>query len=241
MQKALLGLFVAAFMSLSASAQNADDIIAKYVKTIGGMDKIKAIKSVRKTAKFIGGGGFEAKVVEENRRDNYTRQEFVIQGMTQIVAYDGKTGWKIDPFGGKKDVETLSEEELKGIVESADFDGPLIDYKSKGNKVEYLGLDQVDGDDAYKLKVTLANGDVRTFYFDTDYYVPIKLDAKTTVRGQESESESTFGDYKEVSGVYYPFSIETGAKGSPFKAQVIYEKIEVNLALDDSRFVKPKQ
>lgn len=240
MRKTMLGAIVLAILSVSAMAQNADEIIAKYVKTIGGMDKIKAIKTLRKTAKFVGGGGFEAKIVEENKRDSFMRQEFILQGMTQIVAYDGSTGWKIDPFGGKKDVETLSEEELKGVVEGSDFDGPLIDYKSKGNKIEYLGIDQVDGDDAYKLKVTLKNGDVRTFYFDTDYFVPIKLESKTIVRGQESESETTFGDYKEVSGVYYPFSIENGAKGSPFKAQIIYEKIEANVALEDTRFTKPK-
>ena len=240
MRKTLLGMLLPAFLSLSAAAQNSDEIIAKYVKTIGGMDKIKAVKTIRKTAKLIGGGGFEAKIVEENKRDKFIRQEFILQGMTQIVAYDGKTGWKIDPFGGKKDVETLSEEEIKGVVEASDFDGPLIDYKTKGNQIEYLGIDQVDGDDAYKLKVTLANGDVRTFYFDTDYFVPIKLESKTIVRGQESESETIFGDYKEVSGVYYPFSLESGAKGNPFKVQIIYEKIEANIALEDSRFTKPK-
>ncbi len=240
MLKTLFGAIFLAFLSVSVAAQSADEIIAKYVKTIGGMDKIKAIKTLRKTAKFIGGGGFEAKIIEENKRENFSRQEFVLQGLTQVVAYDGKIGWKIDPFGGKKDVETLSEEELKGVVESSDFDGPLIDYKAKGYKIEYLGLDQVDGDDAYKLKVTLKNGDVRTLYFDTDYYVPIKLEAKTFIRGQEFESETTYGDYKEVSGVYYPFSIESGQKGSPFKAQIIYEKIEANVALEDTRFTKPK-
>jgi hypothetical protein len=241
MRKTLFGICIVLFLTMSVSAQTADEIIAKYVKAIGGIDKIKAVKTIRKTAKFLGGGGFEAKIVEENRRASFIRQEFALQGMVQIVAFDGKNGWKIDPFGGKKDVESLSEEELKGVVEGADFDGPLIDYKEKGNKIEYLGIDQVDGDDAYKLKVTLKNGDVRTFYFDTDYYVPIKLDSKTFVRGQEFDSETIFGDYKQVEGVYYAFSTETGAKGSPGKAQIIYEKIEVNLNLDDTRFNKPSE
>jgi hypothetical protein len=240
MRKILFLVFVSALLSISVSAQNADEIIAKYVKAIGGIDKIKTVKTIRSTGRFVGGGGFEAKVIEEKKRENVIRQEFILQGMVQVVVYDSKIGWKIDPFGGKKDVETLSEEELKGVVESSDFDGPLIDYKEKGNKIEYLGIDQVDGDDAYKLKITLKNGDVRTFYFDTDYYVPIKLESKTITRGQESESETSFGDYKEVAGVYYPFSYEYGSKGSPFKSQVIYEKIEVNVALQDTRFSKPK-
>ena len=57
--------------------------------------------------------------------------------MTGVNAYDGKTGWKIDPFEGKKDPESLGEEELKSIIEDSDFDGPLVNYAEKGNKVEY--------------------------------------------------------------------------------------------------------
>jgi Outer membrane lipoprotein-sorting protein len=163
-----------------------------------------------------------------------------LQGMVLVSAYDSKIGWKIDPFGGKKDVETLDETELKGMVEASDFDGPLIDYKEKGNKIEYLGIDQVDGDDAYKLKITLKSGDVRTYYFDTDYYVPIKIESKTFVRGQEIESETSLGDYKQVAGVYYSFSSESGQKGSQNKSQIIIEKIEVNIGLEDTRFSRPK-
>lgn len=240
MRRILCFVFVSAFLAASVSAQNTDEIIAKYVKAIGGMDKIKAVKTMKTSGKFVGGGGFEAKIVEEKKRDASIRQEFVLQGMVQIVAFDSKTGWKIDPFGGKKDVETLDESELKSMVESSDFDGPLIDYKEKGNKIEYLGIDQVDGDDAYKLKVTLKSGDIRTYYFDTDYFVPIKIESKTFVRGQEIESETTLGDYKQVNGVYYSFSSEIGQKGSQFKSQVIVEKIEVNVPLEDTRFSKPK-
>jgi outer membrane lipoprotein-sorting protein len=240
MRKTLFSALFLFFLSVSASAQNSDEIIAKYIKAIGGMDKIKAVKTMKTTGKFVGGGGFEAKIVEEKKRGNVIRQEFILQGMVQIVAFDSKSGWKIDPFSGKKDVETLDETELKGMVEASDFDGPLIDYKEKGNKIEYLGIDQVDGDDAYKLKVTLKSGDIRTYYFDTDYFVPIKIESKTFVRGQEFESETSLGDYKQVAGVYYPFSSEIGQKGSQFKSQVITEKIEVNVALEDTRFTRPK-
>ena len=92
----------------------ADEIVAKYVKTIGGMEKIEAVKTLKRTGKFTGGGGFEAKVLEENKRPDLVRQEFTFQGMTGVTAYDGKAGWKIEPWQGKKDPEPLGEEELKG-------------------------------------------------------------------------------------------------------------------------------
>ena len=239
MRRFLLASVGFALFAFPVSAQTADEIIAKYIKTVGGMEKIQAVKTLRRKGKLIGGGGFEAAIVEDNKRPNLVRQEFALQGMTGVNAYDGKNGWKIEPWQGKKDAEPLGEEEMKQIVEAADFDGPLIDYQQKGNKVEFLGTEEVEGTDAYKLKLTLANGDVRYYYMDTDYYVPIKIETKRIILGAEREYETLLGDYKEVNGWYLPHSVETGPKGSPFKQVVTYEKIEVNVPMDGSRFRVP--
>jgi hypothetical protein len=227
--------------AVSAMSQTADEIVAKYIKTVGGMEKIEAVKTIRRTGKVIAGGGFEIPIVEENKRPNLVRQDVTIQGLVGTSAYDGKTGWKIQPWQGKKDAETMGEGEMKAIVEESDFDGPLVNYKAKGNKVEYVGMDEVEGTDTYKLKVTLANGETRYFYMDTDYYVPIKIETKRIVRGNEVEFETVLGDYKEVAGWYMPYSIEVGAKGSQFKQKIAYEKIEANVAVDDGRFAMPKK
>lgn len=240
MRKFLLGIAGLTLLALPVSAQTADEIVAKYIKTVGGLEKIQAVKSLRRTGKFTGGGGFEAAILEENKRQNMVRQEFSLQGFTQINAYDGKTGWKIEPWQGKKDPEPLGEEEMKQIVEDSDLEGPLVNYQQKGNKVEFVGMEQVEGTDSFKLKMTLANGDFRYYYLDTDYYVPIKIETKRMVRGAEREYETILGDYKEVAGWYLPFSIESGIKGSPFKQKITYEKIEANVAIDDSHFRIPQ-
>jgi hypothetical protein len=239
MHRILLRIVGLALFAMPVSAQTAEEIVAKYIKTIGGAEKIEAIKTLRRTGKFTGGGGFEAVVIRENKRPQMAREEFTIQGMTGVNAYDGKTGWKIEPWQGKKDAETLGEGELKRIQEDADFDGPLVNYQQKGNKVEFVGTEAVEGTDTLKLRVTLKNGDVSYYFIDTDYYVPIKIESKRMVRGAEREFETSLGDYKEVAGVYLPHSIETGVKGSPNKSQITYEKIEANVALDDNRFKQP--
>src|SRR6267378_1967306 len=241
MRKVMLTLAGLVWCATPLAAQTADEIIAKYVKTVGGMDRIQAVTTLRRTGKFTGGGGFEAVVVQENKRPTKVREEFSLQGLTGVNAYDGKTGWKIEPWQGKKDPEALSEEEMKQIVEDADFDEPLVNYQQKGNKVEFVALDQVEGTDAYKLKVTLASGDTRYYYMDTDYYVPIKIEMKRMIRGAEQEFETSLGDYKEVAGWYLPYSIESNVKGSDNRQKVTFEKIEANVALDDQRFEKPAQ
>ena len=128
---------------------------------------------------------------------------------------------------------------MKDIIADSDFDGPLVNYAAKGNKVEYARTEPVEGTDAFKLKVTLADGEVRFYYMDTDYYVPIKVETKRMIRGAEREFETSLGDYKEVGGVYFPWSIESGPKGSPQKGKVTYDKITANDNIADSRFIEP--
>ena len=239
MRKSLLTLAGLAVLAAPLQAQTTDEIIAKYLTNVGGMDKIQAVTTLRRTGKVVLGGGFEAGVIQESKRPNKLRQEFVFQGMTGVNAYDGKTGWKIEPWQGKKDPEALSEEEMKQIVEDADFDEALVNYRQKGNKVEFAGTEQVEGTDVYKLKVTLASGDLRYYYMDTDHYVPIKIDIKRMIRGAEQEFETTLGDYKAVAGWYLPYSIETTRKGSEDTQKITFDKIEANVPVDDGRFAKP--
>jgi photosystem II stability/assembly factor-like uncharacterized protein len=233
-------LFLVSFLiAIPLAAQTADELIAKYVKAIGGNERLQAIQSLRRIGKYHGGGGFEAGVSQESRRPDRVREEFTIQGITGITAWDGKSGWKIEPFGGKKDVEPLGEEELKAIVEDSDFDGPLVNYQQKGNKVELLGTEPVEGTDAYKLKVTLPDGTVEIWFLDAEAYVPIKVATQRTVRGEVREYETSLGDYKQVAGVYLPFSIEMNTKGSAFREKTTFDTIEANVPLGDERFEKP--
>lgn len=243
MRNALLALASVAAIAAPLGAQStptADDIIARYIKTVGGADKIQSIRTLRRVGKYTGDDGFEAIVIEESTRPNKVREEFSIQGMTGINAYDGANGWKIDPFGGKKDPESLSEEEMRSIVEDSDFDEPLINYQQKGNKVEFVGMDQVEGTDVYKLKVTLKSGDTRYYYMDTDSYVPIKYESKRTIRGTSQETETTLGDYKQVGGWYLPFSMESRRKGSSGSQKITFNKIEFNVPIDSTRYTRPK-
>ena len=228
-------------ISVPCMAMTADELIAKNVQAKGGMDKIKAINTSISTGKleFSGDSAIELALSQTVTRKGEIRQEASLQGLTQIQAWDGHVGWQIQPFGGRKDPEKLSADDVKSLVEDADIDGPLVDYRAKGNKVEYLGTEDVDGTEAYKLKVTLKSGDVKYFYFDPDYFLEIRITTRRIIRGTEQEFETDLGNYEQVAGVYMPFSLETGAKGAPKGQKVTIEKIEVNVSVDDAIFAFP--
>jgi hypothetical protein len=224
--------------SFAASAQTVDEVIAKNLQAKGGADKLKSVRSIRMTAKFSQ-GSFRAEFRQEIKRADKVREEFIIQGLAQVQAYDGKTGWQISPFGGRKDPELLSQDDLKSLVVDADIDGPLVDYKEKGHKAELVGHDSMEGTDCFKIKLSMKNGDVRYYYLDADSHLELKLEIQTTIRGSVQESELYYGDYEQVNGIYYPFAIEQAQKGSSSRAQFSVEKIEQNIPLDDARFSMP--
>ncbi|MFY9701343.1 MAG: hypothetical protein WAK02_04285 [Terriglobales bacterium] len=239
MRHTLIVLIAVCCFAAFSFSQTADELIAKNIQARGGMEKMKAIKDFRMTGRFEGGGGFTASVGQESARPNLIRQTFTLQGMTAIQAYDGATGWQIQPFGGKKDPELMGEDDMRDLLLAADFDGPLVDYKEKGSTVEYLGHDVVDGDDALRLKVTLKNGDIIYDYLDPDTFIEIRKEIQQFVRGSVRDRVEGFGSYKPVAGVMCPFSISSGSKNHPDAQTSTVQKMEVNVTIDNADFALP--
>ena len=223
---------------LVLAAQTVDEVIAKNIQAHGGLEKIRSIQTQRMSGKLTI-DSIDARVVQENKRPDKVRQQVIIQNMAQVRAYDGKSGWQINPFEGRRDPELLSQDDSKDLQISADLDGPLVDYKGKGHKAELAGHDSVEGTDCYKIKLTLKNGDIRYYYIDTDSFLELKLEEHISIRGSIRESETFYGDYEQVNGISYPFAIEAGEKGSTDRVKYTVEKIEQNIPLEDSDFSVP--
>jgi hypothetical protein len=207
------------------------------------MAKLKAIESIRMTGKIVvQGGAFELDYAQVNKRPNLYRSDATLQGMTMVQAYDGKEAWQIFPFQGRLDPDKMSADDAKSLIDSADFDGPLVDYKTKGSTVEYLGVEDVDGTPAHKLKLTQKSGDVHYYYFDVDHFLEIRVVSQRTVRGSQISTETDIGNYEQVEGVYIPFSVETGPKGGTpeSKTQLNFTNAETNISVDEAQFHFPQ-
>lgn len=239
LRKTFTGFALAILLATPAVAQTVDELVAKNLQARGGADKIKAVKSTRTTGKMVMGQGMEAPFVISEKRPNQTRMEFTFQGMTGVQAFDGKTGWSVMPFMGKTDPEAMPEEEVKKMQEQSDMDGLLLDYKEHGRSVELVGKEDLEGTPVYKLKVTQKSGDIAYVYIDAEQYLQLKQTGKTKVRGQEIESETTFGDFKKVDGLVFPHSIEQKAQGMPGGMVMTVSKIELNPGVTDARFTMP--
>jgi hypothetical protein len=227
-------------VAVSAQAMTADELVGKNVAARGGMDSLQAIKSLRLSGKMIiGGFGAEVDAVQIYKRPGAYRFEGTLQGMTMVQSYDGKEAWRIFPFQGRKDPERTSADDAKELAEQADFDGGWVNAGAKGNKLDYLGTEDVDGTEAHKLKVTLANGDVEYVYFDPDAFLVIRTLKQRTVRGVEQREETDYSDYEKVNGTFVAFSTSSGNAGDTQRTKFTVDKAEANASVEDATFAFP--
>jgi len=217
-----------------------DELVAKNVGAKGGADALRALQSIRLNGKMlVNEGQIQLAYAETKKRPDEVRTEATLQGMTAVEAYDGKEGWRISPFQGRKDPERMSADDVKPLMEDAEIDGPLVNWKEKGSTLEYVGREDVDGTSAYKIKVVRKNGDVNFVYLDPDHFLEIRILSQRVRHGAQEETETDVGDYEKIGGVFLPFSIESGRKGDSDKQKVVIEKAEANVPVDDAIFHFP--
>lgn len=220
-------------MSLVAQnvfAVTAEELAARNVEAKGGIDKLHAIQTLRLSGRMrVQGDTVELGIVTLVKQPGSIRYEASLQGLTQVQAYDGTQAWQINPFQGRKDPEKLSADDAKGLGEdAADFTGALVDYRSKGYQLDYLGTEDIDGTEAFKLRVTRPNGDITIVYLDPDQFLEIRIVNRRIEHGVPNETVTDFGDYEKVADVYLPFVQESGQKGSSERQKIQYEKAEAN-------------
>jgi outer membrane lipoprotein-sorting protein len=223
----------------TAEAQTLDEILARHAEALGGIESLRAIRSVRMSGRVTAGGGREALVAREVQRPDRVRTEFTYQGVTGVYAFDGERGWKVSPFDGSLAPEPMPDEEARQTADQADIEGPLVDWQAKGHRVSLSGKESLDGREAYKLEITLRNGRELYQYVDAESFLLVRTDTTRFVLGHPVAIETSFDDYREVGGVRFPHLIETSAVGRPQHLRIVVEEVEVNPTLDDARFEMP--
>jgi outer membrane lipoprotein-sorting protein len=238
--KLLLAAFLCVLPLRSVAAQTLDEIVKKAIEARGGIEKIKAVQSERITGRISLAQGIEGTLILELKRPHKLYSEIGVEGQKVLRVYDGKSaGWTVNPFTENKDVTEMSAEELKGMPDESDVDGPLLDYKAKGSKVELVGKEEAEGKPVYRLKITSKSGEVRSYLIDGTTFLTTKWEGIRKVADQDLPWECALSDYREVGGLKFPFKIDQGSPGTEYRQTLTVERVEINPKIDESHFSKP--
>jgi hypothetical protein len=255
----------------------AAEIVSKNVAARGGLQAWRAVQTMTWTGKMGVGGNqratlalpdpaqntrqklFPSRPAEELqlpftmdlKRSRKMRFELQFNGKTAVQVFDGTNGWKLRPFLNRLEVEPYTAEERKVASTQSDLDGPLVDYAAKGTRVEFDGLDKVEGRDTYKLKLAMKDGQTTCVWVDAETFLEAKMDGQPRrLDSVEHPVEIYFRDYRQVNGLEIPYVLETrvlpvaktahGLKDPSVPAEkIVIEKVSVNSKLEDSLFTKP--
>jgi outer membrane lipoprotein-sorting protein len=242
-----LGVCAAAGAAVSEPAPapelTAAQVVEKNVAARGGLEAWRKVQ----TMVWLGHMQSEhapvpiMQFVLQQQRPNKMRFEINAMGERSIRVFDGIRGWKLRPgHTGKPDVQMYSPQEVNFAFRSSGLDGPLIDYKAKGNTVTLEGSDEIEGRRAYRLEVTLPSGETDHVWVDAQTFLEIRYDRPSYSSVNKSATVSVFyRDFKPIEGLQIPMTIETpSAPGRPSDKMMI-ERVVLNTPLDDRTFAEP--
>ncbi len=221
------------------NAQSVDEIINKHLQAIGGKEKLNTITSIYSEGEVATSSGLQSTMTGEYKvytlNGKGLREEIIFKAIKNVEGYTQKQAWRIQ---GKPDAEPLSAAMAAAGQARFTIYGPLANYSTNGSKVELLGKEDVDGTEAFYVKLT--TGDNTEFYYWIDpssFYI-----VKRVIKSKSGEHlrTDTFSDYRKTDeGIVYPFA-------SVFKLEisnefyVIVNKVEINKEIDTSIFDMPK-
>ena len=230
MKKILLSITLLFAVAFSVSAQTADEIIAKYIDAIGGAEKWSKIKSIK----------LEGQVEVQGLAIPFTMQGIQLKGQRVDAEFQGNKiidiitptgGWSQNPLAGKATMSPMTSEELKSKLDDLDIHDAFVGYKEKGSTIEFLGKDEEDGNEYFKIKMTTKNDNVKTYFFDTKTYLIYKEESIVKQQGQEMKAAVKLLDYQTIDyGVKMPFKSDQGMM------IMVTKKITVNPVIDESIF-----
>ncbi|HYL05333.1 MAG TPA: hypothetical protein VE075_04800 [Thermoanaerobaculia bacterium] len=263
LRKSFACLLVSSLVATMAAGQTAGELIAKNNQARGG-GKLRSVKTVRMSGKLtVSGKQAEPLLLEFVPPSHKVRREIGGEGGVDTNVYDGAVGWEVWRSAGKTELARLTGADLNALKDIADFHGALFDYQAKGNEIDYLGKDEIDGIPVYKLWLTRRDGEGSTVYLDARSYLEVR---EKTVQVSHSygrelgsfgirefvndrrELVTTFSNFKTIDGVTLPCTIESRSKevlaGGTTRLEgslrIDIDQVELNVDVPASRFTRPQ-
>jgi predicted Zn-dependent peptidase len=211
----------------------AEDIVKKYGAAVGGEKAMSAIKDM----KVVMEGNLQGQkltLTDLKKAPNKTKQLVSMGAMTlQKMVYDGTKGYQ-EAQGQKHDLEG---DDLKNAAEQADL---LADFHPEkyGITRKLLGIEAVNGKEAYKVEATQGDDKTIEFYEVATGYLVKKVETAKMPDGNSMSLATEMSDYQEIpgsNGVKIPYSLKIPlGPGMTMDTKVI--SAEVNKGIADTEF-----
>lgn len=229
----VVAIIIIAFVNV-AQAQSVNEVLDKHFKAVG-QEKLAAVQSFYIKAK-VSQMGMDMPMEMKIKKPDMFIMTVDVQGQKMIQAFDGQKGWMIAPWVSP-DPQELAGDQLTQAKDQVNMEGELYNYEKKRSAAELGGKVNVDGKDAYRIKLTTKDGNVKDYFIDANTYLISKVKAKVSAQGQTVDVEQIMSDNKTIDGITMAMKIESK---SPMGSTIILmEEVKFNEKFDDAIFKQP--
>jgi Outer membrane lipoprotein-sorting protein len=237
--KKLLSISLFFLFAIALQAQTAEEIVAKHIAAMGGAnwEKVKTLQmDIKMTAQAAAGMEIPIKMTVVNKKA--MRMDVSLMGMTQTMCVNGDAGWANSPFQGKMDAEPMTADQAKDMKEQTEVAGQLYNYKEKGYTIEYLGKEDVEGTECYKIKLVISPTKTQYSLIDPETFYEIKNITVSMVDGKEQKMESVSSDFKTIEGLVFAHTIN---QSNPMMGPTVMtvNNVTINPPVDNAVFEMP--
>ncbi len=229
--KPLFGTILGLLVSLSAFAQDlttADAVLDKYLTAVGGKDKISAIKDITTSATSDIQGRTMETETKLKMPNKFKQTSYMMGNEAGGTTYDGTT---LSRSMRGQTTTKEGKEAFQEFMQNMPF--PELLYDSLGVEKKLVGMENVNGKDAYDLEFTV-NGNTWHDFFDKDSGLKVKRTATNESPRGKTEAVFSYGDYKAVNGIKFPFT--SSRKFGQFEMASETQSIKLNKGIDDKHF-----
>ncbi|HZM91178.1 MAG TPA: hypothetical protein VFF31_31950 [Blastocatellia bacterium] len=218
-----------------AALPTADQILEKYVQTLGGKAALEKITSTASKGTFeIPAFGATGSAEMWEKAPNKTALKLDIPGFGLVLeGFNGTVAWSQDPQSGLRE---KTGAELAATKLDADFYKPLR-LKQLYPKIAVKGKEKVGDKDMYVLTATPAEGSPETWYFDAATGLLAQMDLERESPQGKMAVQVFQEDYKEVDGIKIPHTVRQVT--SAFTIIIKLQEVKHNVAVDETKFNKP--
>jgi len=218
-----------------ARAATLDEVLARYERARGGKARWAAVRSLvlrGQQEMFSETSPFTLVRAQPGRM----RWEYRALGEPVVVAWDGDTGWWIEPLFGPwpTPLPTINRTIL---ARDAQIVPPLLAWRESGDQLELVGEATLQGRPTIELRLRRADGADETWHLDPQTGLEVARRSPGSDYGAPMEQWTYFSEFREVEGLVLPHRIDI-EYGIRAVAQTV-EAVDVSRAVDPAIFRLP--
>ncbi|MDT7540716.1 MAG: hypothetical protein QOE33_620 [Acidobacteriota bacterium] len=189
-----------------------EELMSKMISAAGGKENLRKHRSMTTTASVtFENQGLDGEEITYTQAPNAYAREVAFTAFGKRIGttrefFDGAAGGEETSFNAPG--EPWDSSKLAEVRAAVDFYA-LLDWKTLYKKIEVKGLEKESGEDAYVVVYTPEKGQPTTVYVSAKTFLVLRrVSLSSPAAGTGPVAiETRFSDYRNVSGVLVPFTL----------------------------------